>query len=83
MALSTGPTEKKVTAAGISSGVTSYVMAWLLLKFEFLGNVSAPVEALVLAAVTAVVTFSGAWLAKHTPRTDPDAVKAQVPGTGL
>lgn len=83
MALSSGPTEKKVTAAGISSAVTSYIMAWLLLRFQFLGDVSPAVEALVLAAVTAVVTYAGAWLAKHTPRTDPDALKGQVHGTGL
>jgi ABC-type Fe3+-siderophore transport system permease subunit len=72
------PTETKVTVAGVSSSITSFVMAYIALNWGALPDaVSTPGAALLLAAVTGVLTYGSAWWAKHTNRTDPDAVKGK------
>lgn len=74
MAATHGPVETKVTVATVAAFVTSGVV-WLLGTYVFHEDVPAPVSGLILAAVTALVTFVSAWFARHTPRNDADAVK--------
>lgn len=72
-----GPVETKVTVAGLAATITTFIMAWLTLQTDFLDGVAAPVSALVLAAVSGVLTFITSYAAKHTMRTDADAQKGK------
>jgi hypothetical protein len=69
-----GPVETKVTVAGLAATITTFIMAWITMQTSFLDGVAAPVSALVLAAVSGVLTFGASYAAKHTHRTDADAM---------
>ena len=79
--MSTGPVEQKVKAAtgGSALGVAlAGLILWLLDDYAF--KTSAVPDALVVAVWTVVpigLTFVGGFLARHTPRHDPDAVAAE------
>lgn len=72
-----GPTESKVTVAGLASTITTGVMGWILLTVDMPEQVNEPVTALVLAAVTGALTFGSAWWTKHTNRTDAQAARGK------
>lgn len=73
-----GPVETKVKAGagGASAGATLALLAdWLLDRYVFHGaGVPAPVEGVVLLAVTTGLAAAGSWLAgynaRHTSRPD-------------
>lgn len=71
-----GPTETKVTVAGLASTITSFVMGYVVLSGG-MEDLNEPVTALVLAAVTGVLTFGASWWAKHTNRTDAQAARGK------
>lgn len=69
------PTETKVKAAagGAVLGVAIAEAAnWALDTYvhtpQVAGDLPVPVQGLVLAVVTAAVTWAAGWLAKHSPR---------------
>jgi hypothetical protein len=77
---STGPLERKVTAATAGSGAGvafSGLLLWLLDTYLFTASeVPAPVAAAVLVLPPVIATFLGGVLARHTPRYDRDSLAA-------
>lgn len=73
----TAPVETKVTVAGIASAGTSFVMGLILTHTDWFDGVAGPLTALVLAGITGALTFGAAWQAKHTRRSDADAMKGR------
>lgn len=72
--MSTGPVETKVTAATIAAA-TSAAVLWALDTYVFVADaVPAPVAGLAELVILTGSTFAAGWLARHTPRTDPDAL---------
>lgn len=65
--------EAKVKGGAAGAAVAGLVV-WLLGAYVFPGDVPEPVRAVVDVVVPGVVAFAAGWLARHTPRTDPDAV---------
>jgi len=74
VSVSTGPVEAKVTAAAIAAAVSSAVL-WALDTYVFVTDaVPAPVAGLADLIIVTGSTFAAGWLARHTPRADPDAL---------
>lgn len=69
--------EKKVTAATGAAAATGLVL-WLLSTYVFDGLVPEAVADAVVWVVTAAAAFVGGYIAKHTPRIDPEAAQAQL-----
>lgn len=65
-----------MAAASVASAVAGVVL-WALDKWAFEGDTPDAFQVLVFVAVPGLVAFAAGWVARHTPRTDPDA----VPGT--
>jgi hypothetical protein len=62
----TAPVETKVTVAGVAAFLSSEAVGALT---GVIGHgLPAYGVQIITAAVTAVVTFTAAWLARHTPR---------------
>lgn len=71
----TAPIESKVKAA-TAGAIVSAAAVWALDEYVFTADtLPGPVEALVVLAVTGLVTFVSGWAARHTPR--PDLPSAQ------
>lgn len=69
-----GPVERKVTVAGLAAFAVSTVMGLVLTYWPSMpDNLSNPLASLISGAVTGVLTYGFAWLAKHTNRTDRQA----------
>jgi hypothetical protein len=72
--MSTGPVETKVTAATLGASASAVVL-WALETYVFTpGAVPAPVAGFAELIILAGCTFGAGWLARHTPRSDPDAL---------
>lgn len=71
--MSSGPVEVKVSAAAIATALSGFAV-WAAQTYWFRGEVPAPVVAVIQVVVPALVAFTAGWLARHTPRDDPDAV---------
>jgi hypothetical protein len=73
-----GPVETKVTVATLTSFVVTTVMSFVLTYWPSMPDtLSNPLASLVAGAVTGVLTFGLAWLAKHTNRTDAQAARGK------
>lgn len=69
-----GPLETKVTVAGLAAFVVSTVMGAVLTYWPAMPDtLSNPLASLISGAVTGVLTFGLAWVAKHTNRSDANA----------
>ncbi len=73
-----GPVEKKVTVAGIIAFIVSLIMGYLIKTWPALTPLADSVEALILAAVTALATYGAAWWTKHTARNDAGTRKTNT-----
>lgn len=79
---STGPVESKTKAGTLAATAATFVVGLLYgLWPDAPGEVTEPLYAFVFALVSAgvggFVTFVTSWAAKHTNRTDPDAVRGR------
>lgn len=73
-----GPTETKVTVAGLSAFVVATVMGFVLTYWPSMPDtLSNPLASFISGAVTGVLTFGLSWLAKHTNRTDANAARGK------
>lgn len=71
-----GPIEKKTKAAAMG-GLIGGLIVWALDRYAFQNaGVPEPVEAIVEGGVPMLLAFIAAYLAKHTHRTDAEAMKA-------
>jgi hypothetical protein len=71
--MSTAPVETKVTAASTAAAVAGFTM-WVLDRWVFEGDTPTPVRVLIYVLIPGLATFAAGWFARHTPRTDPDAM---------
>ena len=74
---SNGPVETKVTVAGVSATITTFIMGWILTQTHWFDSVAGALSALILAAVSGALTFGAAYWAKHTTRSDAAATKGK------
>lgn len=65
-----GPVEKKVTTASAAALITAFIMTMLMKAIPVLAPLNDVVEALISAAVVAVITWVVAYWTKHTSRND-------------
>lgn len=62
------PVEAKVKAASLASLIAGFVVGWVVLKVPGLEGASEPLQAGIVAVITAASTGAAGWLARHTPR---------------
>jgi hypothetical protein len=70
-----GPIESKVTVGALAATITTGIVTFILSAYPSIPeNISDLGTAVILAAVTGGLTFGAGFWAKHTHRTDPDAL---------
>lgn len=70
-----GPIEGKVTVAALASTITTGIVTFVLTQYPGIpSNITDLGTAVLLAGVTGALTFGASFWAKHTHRTDPDAL---------
>lgn len=72
-----GRTERKVVAASWTATVAAFVVGWVVLKVPGLASLAAPLQALIVSALTGALAWVAGWMAKHSPRT-PSSSSGQV-----
>jgi hypothetical protein len=62
--------ETKVTAASFAALVTGLIVNLILSRWPVLKDLNEYLTGIIMAVITAGLTFLAGWWAKHTPRPD-------------
>lgn len=63
------PTERKVAASTSAAAVAAFIVGWIVTAVPGLSGLAAPLQALIVAAITGALAWVAGWMAKHSPRT--------------
>jgi hypothetical protein len=66
--MANAPVERKVVAATWASAVAAFVVGWIVTAVPGLSSMAAPLQAVIVAALTSAAAYIAGWMARHTPR---------------
>ncbi|MEV8634286.1 hypothetical protein AB0395_21785 [Streptosporangium sp. NPDC051023] len=70
------PVEQKVKSATVGSALAGAIV-WALSEYVFRGDVPPEIGLLVAVGLPALLSFAGGFAARHTWRTDAEALKVK------